>query len=85
MEPEIEKRINSILSKNRDILKKNYVSGKKSFAASEIFGNGFKPDYYTSRLRHETTNQFYNFCYEYGFGELVNGSYEIIKLEVNRT
>jgi hypothetical protein len=82
MEKDIVKEIDSILLKNRNILKENFVAGKIKISEIELMISGFNFAYHTSQLKHEDGLRIFDFSYEYGIGKMDDGFIEIIKFPI---
>lgn len=70
------KEINSILRKNRKILKEKYAEGKTKIKRDLLIRKGFDFDYHT----HITTTNAhtYFYCYEFGYLVLEDGDVDLI-------
>lgn len=82
MESNLIQETNSILKKNRYIIKRRFDSGLSKISVNELLLEGFNPDYFTSELKHENGLTLFRFVYEYGVGETSDGIFEIIKLPI---
>jgi hypothetical protein len=77
--PEIRK-INKLLSNNREILKSLLGKEEERICVQETLSKrGYKFDYHTHFIiTHFKGNQF-TFCYDYGYRQLENNKYKIVK------
>lgn len=76
----IVKEINQILKRNRSILSKFNPDGKAKVARSKLLNAGFIFDFYTHL--HKTNNgNCYTFCYEYGYMQLNDDEFLLVKRE----
>jgi hypothetical protein len=69
--------IQSILRKNRLILKKHYPQGK--ICAHQLAAEGFVFMFHTHYRSHDESGELFPFVYEYGLKEIDN-QYRIIKM-----
>lgn len=70
-------RINSILRKNRAILKNINPVGMTVIRREVLLQSGFNFEYYTNSYTAKNGN-LYNFCYEYGYHILDNEKIRIV-------
>ena len=74
------KRINKILKKNRDILKKMAIRKDKGEISRErLLKTGFDFTYYTHHKFTIHYNYQYTFCYDYGYRPVRPEIYKIVK------
>ena len=71
------RRINSILRKNRRILKRLRNSSKKEFLKQDLIYSGFDFKYFTSIQTDEQNNE-YIFCYDEVVKNTRNSSYLLV-------
>lgn len=62
-------QLNSILRKNRTILKKFNPEGKTTIRTEFLRKSGFDFNYFTNLYTTKNNNQ-YRFCYDYGYFEI---------------
>lgn len=72
---------NSILLKNREILKKNYLEGNTNVSKVELEIQGFDFSYHTSEIKHQNDKGTIKFSYDYGIFELKDKTYKLISLQ----
>jgi hypothetical protein len=66
------------LKLNRRILKMYNLSGQSQIKEELLLKEGFDFDYYTNTWTAKNGNLYY-FCFEYGFRDLEDGKYMLIK------
>ncbi|MCZ4221941.1 hypothetical protein [Pedobacter rhodius] len=73
------KKVNCILKRNRTILAKLNPEGKtRKISRKKLTAEGFNFDYFTSVYQTQT-GKIYSFCYEYGFLDLADGEFLLVK------
>ncbi len=73
----VMRSINSILKKNRSILKELYVNGKLKVRSGDLLVKGFIFRYFTHTQSKKESEQCY-FVYEYGYIDLKNGFFTLV-------
>jgi len=74
------KKINIILKKNRTILAHSNPEGKVKIKKKKLISEGYNFDYHTHT--YETQNgKTYYFCYEYGYLQINDEEFLLIKRE----
>ena len=63
---EVIRKTNSILKRNRQILKRLNESGTTKIGRNDLLVNGFSFDYFTS-IYMNRSNQEYRYCYDQGY------------------
>ena len=76
------KQINQILKKNRSVLEKLSPEGKSKVHKSKLMQHNFDFNYFTN-VYETQKSQKYKFCYEFGYLELENDFYLVVKRESN--
>ncbi|MBM3452447.1 MAG: hypothetical protein FJX84_04805 [Bacteroidetes bacterium] len=74
------RKINAILRKNRRILEKLNPNGKTTLDSLRLADEGFNFHYFTN-IFSTKTGKHYRFCYDYGYYEIENNKYVIVKKE----
>jgi hypothetical protein len=82
MQNNIEKKINSILFRNRNILKKNYFEGEVKMSKSELIAKGFDFKYHTHQIKHQELNETFVFSYDFGINEFGTDLFEVVSLRL---
>lgn len=79
----VVRRINSVLAKNRRILKQVLPNTAKTIQINKerLLQLGFSFHYITHSLTTESSKTYY-FCYEYGYLPLKNNFYLIVKQKI---
>ncbi|WP_443944083.1 hypothetical protein ACJVDH_14315 [Pedobacter sp. AW1-32] len=72
------KQINACLKKNRLILSRLVPQDKKRVSKEKLQAAGFRFDYHTHVYIAQNGNT-YIFCYEYGYLQLANGEFLLVK------
>lgn len=72
------KKINGILTRNRNVLKQQNPTGKTKVKKSVLQKQGFDFDYHTHYYTTQNGHQ-YIFCYEYGYLVLDNDEVLLVK------
>ena len=72
--------INRVLRKNRRILKELNPNGKIKIKKRDMEKNGFDFKYFTHIYKTKDGKVYY-FCYEYGYLDLQNGYFALVKNE----
>jgi len=72
------RNINNTLRKNRRVLEEIAPTGKGKASKDQLLKMGFNFDYFTNILNTKTGNT-YNFCYDYGYLEIGEGFYAVVK------
>jgi hypothetical protein len=72
------RKINAILRKNRRILEKLNPDGKITLDSLRLADEGFNFHYFTNIFTTQKGKQ-YRFCYEYGYSEIGNNQYVLVK------
>ena len=74
------RKINGILKKNRQILKKLNPAGRAKVSRDELLVEGFDFNYFTNTYvtRKGST---YHFCYDQGYLQLEDGKYALVEKE----
>jgi hypothetical protein len=75
------KKINSILKKNRKILKELSIASKTIVMKRLLVEKGFSFKYFTGIYISESKN-VYNLCYDHAYRDLGNDKYLLIKQKV---
>lgn len=73
-----ERKVNSILRKNKRILSKLSPKGNLKTTKEELLFNGFN-FYYFTNIYKTKQGKIYYFVYDYGYIELNNDEYAIVK------
>ena len=79
-EKKIYQKINKRLIANRNILQKLHLVKIKKISRLSILKKGFDFDYLT-HISFSKTGKKQFFCYEYGYSELKNDQFRLIKTE----
>lgn len=72
------RNINNILRKNRKILADLAPNDKSKSTRENLYKLGFNFDYHTNTLTTKTGN-FYKFCYDYGYLQIDEENFAIVK------
>lgn len=72
------RNINNILRRNRRILVLLNPDGKAKVHKDKMLGEGFKFSYFTNIYQTKNGNTYY-FVYDYGYIELENGFYTLVR------
>ncbi|MFM7667522.1 MAG: hypothetical protein ACKO7D_04965, partial [Bacteroidota bacterium] len=72
------RKINAILRKNRRILEKLNPDGKITLDSLRLADEGFNFHYFTNIFTTQKGKQ-YRFCYEYGYSDIGNNQYVLVK------
>lgn len=72
------RNINNILGKNRRVLANLNPDGKTTVKKDTLLKHGFNFQYFTETYITKK-NRVYHFCYEYGYIQLDNGFYALVK------
>ncbi len=75
----IVRNIDTILKKNRNILKRFNPTGLSEVKPSDLEKDGFNFNYFTNYWKNQN-NQVYLLCYEYGYRKIKNGTKVLIIL-----
>lgn len=74
------KKIDLILKRNREILKKVYKPDTEQlFDRDQMLKAGFEFDYHTHHVITKIKRNEFLFCYDYGYREVKKGWYQVIK------
>ncbi|MAZ93316.1 MAG: hypothetical protein CMF58_02775 [Lentimicrobiaceae bacterium] len=69
--------VNSILRKNRNILKNNNPNGKAKVRKQDLLNSGFNFKYFTNTYTTKD-NRIYYFVYEHGYVSIGNDYYALV-------
>ena len=72
------RKINGILRKNRRILVKLNPDGKSTVDSLTLAEEGFNFHYFTNIFKTQKGNSYF-FCYDYGYTEIGNNQYFLVK------
>lgn len=72
------RNINNILRKNRRVLEELTPDGKAKVHREKLTVKGFNFSYFTNTYLTKNGNQYY-FCYEYGYLQLENDYFALVK------
>ncbi len=72
------RNINNILRKNRRILEELNPEGKTKIHRDRMTAKGYNFNYFTNTYQTKTGNLYF-FCYEYGYLELENDFFALVK------
>lgn len=78
---DIIRNVNSILKKNRSILKEMNPTGKAKVNKEELLTAGFNFKYFTNVYKTKD-DRYYYFVYEHGYIDLKNGFFALV---INKT
>lgn len=79
-EPPEMRRINKVLKNNRETLKSLLGKDAERICIRETLSKrGFKFDYHTHFVISHFHNNQFTFCYDYGYRQLQNNKYKIVK------
>lgn len=76
-------RINAILEKNRTILQRHFTKNETTISKLVLMCEGFVSDYHTHVISPIDLPLAYKFCYEFGFRDMENGNYELVRCDNN--
>jgi hypothetical protein len=77
---DLEIEINTVLIKNRDILKSIFDTGERTVSKPELIVLGFDFSCHTSRMKNQDTEQPFMFVYNYGIGKVEETIFLIVRL-----
>jgi hypothetical protein len=75
------RRVNAILSRNRNILEALNPGGKTSIHKSKLQQTGFRHEYMT-HMYTTREGRVYYFCYDQGYSPVGNDFYVLVRREI---
>ncbi len=78
--PDAFKTINRALKKNREAMSRLNPEGKTKVSLGKLLAAGFNPKYHTHLYKTKKGDTYF-FCYEYGYLQLANDEFLLVKNE----